>query len=78
MSMNRREFLKIAGLSTIVGIGGVTGVTALKNSVEASQVATSPEALTAKRWAMVVDLSKFSDEDIQVADACHREHNVPM
>lgn len=79
MSMNRREFIKIAGLSSILGIGGVAGVTALKNSVEASQVSKSPEALTAKRWAMVVDMSKFaSDEDFQPCiDACHRAHNVP-
>ena len=80
MSMNRREFIKIAGLSSILGLGGVAGVTALKNSVEASQVSKNPEALTAKRWAMVVDMSKFaSDEDFQACiDACHRVHNVPI
>ena len=77
--MDRREFIKIAGLSSILGIGGVAGVTALKNSVEASQVAKNPAALTAKRWAMVIDMSKFSsEEDFQPCiDACHRTHNVP-
>ena len=37
------------------------------------------EALIAKRWAMVVDMSKFKTEDDfkKVIDACHLTHNVP-
>jgi Fe-S-cluster-containing dehydrogenase component len=79
MSINRREFLKMAGISTILGIGGVSAVQGVRNSVEASQVSKNPEALTAKRWAMVVDMSKFrSEEDYQKCiNACHLSHNVP-
>ncbi len=79
MSINRREFLKIAGISTILGIGGVSAVKSLRNRVEASQVSPNPEALTAKRWAMVVDMSKFkTEEDYQrCINACHLSHNVP-
>ena len=62
MSINRREFLKMAGISTILGIGGVAAVQGVRNRVEASQVMPNPEALTAKRWAMVVDMSKFKSE----------------
>ena len=37
------------------------------------------DALLAKRWAMVVDMSKFkTDEEIKKSiDACHLTHNVP-
>jgi molybdopterin-containing oxidoreductase family iron-sulfur binding subunit len=80
MSINRREFLKIAGISTVLGIGGITADAGLrKNIVEASSIMKDPEALTAKRWAMVVDLSKFKTEDDykRIIDACHRAHNVP-
>jgi [DsrC]-trisulfide reductase subunit O len=79
MSINRREFLKIAGVSTVLGIGGMTAASGLKNLVEAQQVKPSPEALKAKRWAMVVDMSKFNTEEDykRCIDACNRAHNVP-
>ena len=63
MSIHRREFLKIAGLSTIVGLGGMSTAIGLRKNVEASQIKLDPEALTAKRWAMVVNLSKFKDKE---------------
>jgi len=79
MSVNRRDFLKIVSMSTILSIGGVATVSSLKNNVEASQNSKNPAALTAKRWAMVVDMSKFkAEEDYQKCiDACHLTHNVP-
>ncbi len=80
MSMNRRQFLKIAGVSTVLGIGGGTVITGLrKTGLEASQVSPDPRALKAKRWGFVVDVSKLkSDEDYQKCiDACHGIHNVP-
>lgn len=80
MSMNRREFLKIAGISTVLGLGSTAIVNELKKNVlEASQVSRAPEALSAKQWAMVVDISKFRTEaDYQrVIKACHKIHNVP-
>jgi len=79
MSMDRKEFLKIAGISTILGIGGTSVVNSLRNLVEASQISPNPEALTGKRWGFVVDMSKFNtDEDYQrCIEACDKVHNVP-
>ncbi len=80
MSMDRRDFLKIAGASTLFGLGGITVFDSfVKNTAEASQVLSYPDNLTAKRWAMVIDMSKFKTEDDykRVTDACHKLHNVP-
>ncbi len=80
MSINRRQFLKIAGISTVLGIGSTAVVSGLrKGDLEASQFEVSPGALTARRWGFVVDMSKFkSGEDIKrVIDSCHSIHNVP-
>lgn len=80
MSIDRRQFLKIAGISTIVGLGGISAVSTLsRNLVEASQVTEDPKALVAKRWAMVIDIGKFKTQDDykKAIDACHRVHNVP-
>jgi Fe-S-cluster-containing dehydrogenase component len=81
MSMNRRQFLKLAGISSILGIGA-TAVAKPENPLFTGLtkgVDTNKEALTAKHWAMVVDMSKFtSEEDIKkVVTACHTTHNVP-
>ena len=79
MSMDRRNFLRIAGISSLLGVGGFSLASTVRNRVEASQVKLGKEALTASRWGMVIDMSRFtSEEDYQrCADACHREHNVP-
>lgn len=80
MSMDRREFLKIAGISTVLGIGGVSVFNKLQdNTLEAAQFAPSPQSLTAKRWGFVVDMSKIkTKEDIKkITEACHSIHNVP-
>jgi molybdopterin-containing oxidoreductase family iron-sulfur binding subunit len=77
--MDRRKFLKIAGMSSLLGVGGFSVANTVRNDLEASQIKSNPAALTAKRWAMVVDMSKFkTPEDYQKCiDACHRVHNVP-
>jgi Fe-S-cluster-containing dehydrogenase component len=77
MEIKRREFLKIAGASAIVGIlGGWTAVEVLApGELESRQ---SPKALTAKRWAMVVDAKRMDEDTARVCiEACHRVHNVP-
>jgi Fe-S-cluster-containing dehydrogenase component len=82
MSMDRRQFLKIAGISSILGFGA-TAVSSAQSPVFETlappQVEPGKDALVAKRWAMVVDMSKFkTEEDIKkVVDACHHTHNVP-
>ena len=79
MGINRREFLKIVGISAVAGLGGTSAVELLRRApVEASQVSPNPKALTAKRWAMVIDTRKLTEADCKrMIEACHRIHNVP-
>lgn len=78
MSINRREFLRLAGLS-IAGVGLAATNPFFRSNTEALQVSRMPEALRAKRWAMVIDMRKFKTEEDykRVIDACHSIHNVP-
>jgi len=80
MSMDRRQFLKVAGISTIFGLGGAPVINWLRNDgLEASHVLTDEKALIGKHWAMVIDMSKFETEEDyrRVIHACHSIHNVP-
>ncbi len=82
MSMDRRHFIKIAGISSILGLGASVASathTIWEKGLEPPQVGANKEALTAKKWAMVVDMSKFkTDEDFKkTIAACHLTHNVP-
>lgn len=82
MTMNRRQFLKLTGLSTVVGLGGLSYDGIIKEAfgdVARQQETVITEALKAKRWAMVIDIERLrSDEDYQKCiDACHSVHNVP-
>ena len=90
MGVKRRKFLKIAGVS-MLAFGAHPISTAL---AEEEMGFTIPErifhflkkplgtktkdALTAKRWAMVIDARQL-DEEINAAccEACHKAHNVP-
>ncbi len=76
MESSRRNFLKIAGLSVLgIGSGAVVGSRARGASKAFSP---NPEALTAKRWAMVVDLrAGCPDGCKECIEVCHRIHNVP-
>jgi len=82
MSMDRRNFLKIAGFSTIVGgLGSGLTLGALNSpKAEASSGHGSSKAGRDTTWAMVVDPSKFRGaEDYQKCiKACHTTHNVPQ
>jgi len=78
MAGNRREFLKLAGLTAI----GVTGASSIKaTNASASTAGDHAEASSeGVRLAMVIDLRKFSkDDDLtnRCVEACHRTHNVP-
>jgi molybdopterin-containing oxidoreductase family iron-sulfur binding subunit len=82
MSIDRRQFLKITGISSILGFGASVAHAAHPTWVKGltpPQVEPNKQALTAKKWAMVVDMSKFRTEaDIaKVVTACHEAHNVP-
>ena len=80
MSMNRRQFLKIAGVSAVLSIGSTAAVNELrKGNLEAAEFVPGPNALTAKRWGFVVDMGKIkTEEDIKrIVASCHDIHNVP-
>ncbi len=75
MKSSRRTFLKIAGLS----VAGLS-VKPVVNAVAAGKPTFSPDpnAFKGKRWVMVVDHRKLTEEGIQAAiESCHSFHNVP-
>ena len=76
MKSTRRTFLKIAGLS-LLGIGTKPVWDALAGA-EGPKIMQAPEALKARRWAMVINLKKKCPEGCRdCIDACHTIHNVP-
>ncbi len=79
MSMDRRNFLKLAGFSTIAGLGSLTGYELIKpGQIEASS-GHGDDAPTTKQLAMVIDVNKLSSEAEyeKIISACHKVHNVP-
>ncbi|MEW5701772.1 MAG: sulfate reduction electron transfer complex DsrMKJOP subunit DsrO [Candidatus Zixiibacteriota bacterium] len=79
MSVDRRRFLKIAGLTTLAVASG-SARKALTADAADSTMATPPSPpLTAQRWAMVVDIRKClaAGDCRDCTLACHRVHNVP-
>ncbi|NQT94434.1 MAG: 4Fe-4S dicluster domain-containing protein [Lentisphaerae bacterium] len=74
MDIKRRDFMKMAGLGTAVGVAG-GGIVEAASRGKQSPGSSSP----GKRWAMVIDVKKcLKDkgcEDCKIA--CHEEHNVP-
>ncbi|MBU0567168.1 4Fe-4S dicluster domain-containing protein [bacterium] len=76
MKIDRRDFLKMAGASALLGIGGGSIFELL---APGEVVASSGEGKQpAKRWAMAIDMSKFDGDDYKrCIDACHSVHNVP-
>jgi len=89
MDIKRRQFLKIAGLSSIAGIGAPAALQMLfkgefPNSALASSApsghAAPAAAPTGKQYGMVIDHRKFvADPGLaqKCIDACHSIHNVP-
>lgn len=77
MNMDRRKFLKIAGLSTLMGIGGKAAF----DLIAPGQVEASLQDLPlteGRKWGLVVDMKKMTDEILdRCIEACHRFHNVP-
>jgi molybdopterin-containing oxidoreductase family iron-sulfur binding subunit len=77
MGIDRKTFLRITGMSlAALAARKVTGGIA---GPSASQVSSVPGALTARRWAMVVDARKcLKKEGCDLCiKACNRSHNVP-
>ncbi len=76
MGVKRREFLKLVGWSALLGLGGKASFELLApGEVEA---ALQPAPLTAKQWAMGIDVTKLDQAVMDAAiKACHRLYNVP-
>ena len=85
MENKRRSFLKFAGVS-VLGLGSLSLLDGLiSDDVNASFGQTSAEAtykktanaLTAKRWGMVVDTRKLNDRICKKMEkACHHPHKT--
>ncbi len=76
MGVDRRDFLKLAGLSAFLGVAGKSTVEALAQSAPSPGPYEKP--LTGQRWAMVIDLTRWTEQDAEACiEACHAEHNVP-
>jgi Fe-S-cluster-containing dehydrogenase component len=77
MGINRRDFLKIAGIASLWGLGGKAAIELLKPGAVEAQMKAPLTA--AKHWSMVIDTRKFkTPEDFQrCIDACNKAHNVP-
>jgi len=79
MTTNRRDFLKIAGVSALAVMTPsiILPAWAKENVRIPGQDFAPAKALTAKRWAMVIDPSKCSADCTDCIIACHATHNVP-
>lgn len=83
MNTSRRSFLKVAGLSAFAlssGMAGLAGTAgAARAQIAPGRYEKGKHALTAKRWAMVIDTRLFrGPEDYEpLIEACHKVHNVP-
>ncbi len=83
MGMKRRNFLAAAGITALTFAGRPLRILAQDTPADTAAVPTTglpqEHPLTAKRWAMVIDLQKCKDhENIKdCARACHEVHNVP-
>ncbi len=85
MSFNRRDFLRITGVGTLLGVGGKAAKDLLfaKESM-AQQYVPDKKSLggSGKRWAMIVDMQKCiekvkKDGCKDCMAACDKIHNVP-
>ena len=79
MNVDRRHFLKIAGISAFALGTGLAGH-AVEAAAAPGHYQHGPDGLHAGRWCMVIDTRKFASEaDYEpLIKACHDEHNVPL
>lgn len=82
MAVDRRKFLKAAGLTALgVAARPLALLAQESDSLELIEPNKIPQEtpLTAKRWAMVIDMQKCLDHDNikDCAKACNEAHNVP-
>jgi molybdopterin-containing oxidoreductase family iron-sulfur binding subunit len=77
MIISRKTFLRATGFSLLVAAGKKLGVV-FADAAQNAAFAPS-RALTAGRWAMLVDISKCLEKEdcTKCIQACDRSHNVP-
>jgi Fe-S-cluster-containing dehydrogenase component len=77
MAMDRREFLKIAGLSALVGMGGKAGFELLAPGAVEAALREVPLA-AGKKWGMALDVLLLDEQVMDACiEACHNHNNVP-
>jgi len=77
MGMDRRKFLKIAGLSAMMGLGGKAAFELLAPGELEASLKDLP-LTEGRKWGMVVDMTKMDEALMdKCIEACHRVHNVP-
>jgi Fe-S-cluster-containing dehydrogenase component len=79
MKNGRRKFLKIAGISALT-IGSAPGIISAASSDDKNQpqFLKNKDALSAKRWGMVIDTRKINEKiNEKIIHACNKTHNVP-
>ncbi|MBI5844448.1 MAG: 4Fe-4S dicluster domain-containing protein [Deltaproteobacteria bacterium] len=82
MDKTKRDFIKVATIAAAAGLvlkpSGKSMAMDLARRTPEGAVPTE-KALTAGRWAMVVDTKKFTQASRNaVMEACRREHNIPV
>jgi molybdopterin-containing oxidoreductase family iron-sulfur binding subunit len=85
MGVNRRDFLRITGVGTLLGLGGKAAKDLLlSDKLEAQEYQPDRHSLDpqGKRWGMVVDMQKCIEKvkkdgcrDCMLA--CNKIHNIP-
>jgi Fe-S-cluster-containing dehydrogenase component len=91
MDTKRRNFLKVAGISTLAGLGGtavverlVSGSSSLAHAAATVQGGAHAEGTKGhgeKRYGMLIDVRKFQQDPTlgeKAVTACHTVHNVPQ
>lgn len=74
MGVDRRQFLKIAGLSALGGLGAKSAFELLAPG----RVEAALPLMEGKRWAMVIDMRRMNKGIMdKCRETCHHVHNVP-
>jgi len=78
MGMDRRKFMKIAGVSAL-GLAGGANPSGVLRADDASDALERSGPLYGKRWAMVIDLKKCREAKgcDDCVKACNVTHNIP-
>jgi molybdopterin-containing oxidoreductase family iron-sulfur binding subunit len=71
--LNRRDFVKIGGLVTA---GTAVGIGLPSLPLQSASATREPVDASAKRWGMVIDVTKCDGGCTACAEACRKENNV--